>query len=147
MNYSKNPIPEITTADASRGSCRDSGGMLSPEPELPDQLTGLWEDWRAVRMKIAAEKIKPSRDRGVALLLRCRARSKTFRVESNSYNSPITMSIVFQSLRNGRVLALTRNRRSGAQRGASENNFGQRFSVRTPCFISRLGWPSPPSFS
>jgi len=60
--------------------------MLSPEPELPDQLTGLWEDWRAVRMKIAAEKIELSRDRGVALLLRCRARSKTFRVESNSYN-------------------------------------------------------------
>src|SRR4051812_3815799 len=27
-------------------------------------------------------------------------------------------------------------RRSGAQRGASENNFGQRFSVSTPCLFS-----------
>jgi len=31
--------------------------MLSPEPELPDQLTGLWEDWRAVRMKSRQRKL------------------------------------------------------------------------------------------
>ncbi|HKV81896.1 MAG TPA: hypothetical protein VJP02_27360, partial [Candidatus Sulfotelmatobacter sp.] len=63
------------------------------------------------------------------------ARSKTFRVESNSYNEPNQIAVRFQSLRNGALLALTKTRRSGAQRGASENNFGQRFSVSTPCFI------------
>jgi len=72
-------------------------------------------------------------------------RSKTFRVESNSYNELNQIATRFQALRNGGVLALTGTRRSGAQRGASENNFGQRFSVSTPCFISRLGWPSPNS--
>ena len=51
--------------------------------------------------------------------------------------------VSFQYVRNGRVLALHISRRSGAQRGASENNFGQRFSVSTPCF-SRLKMTPPP---
>jgi hypothetical protein len=76
------------------------------------------------------------------------ARSKTFRVESNSYNEPNQIAMGFQSLRNGGVLALTETRRSGAQRGASENNFGQRFSVSTPCFLSsRTALTPPPPLS
>ena len=39
----------------------------------------------------------------------------------------------------------TRGRRSGAQRGASENNFGQRFSVSTPCFIKWRPSVLPPT--
>src|SRR5437879_13514221 len=83
----------------------------------------------------------------MALVLRRPPRSKTFRVESNSYNELNQIATRFQALRNGGVLALTGTRRSGAQRGASENNFGQRFSVSTPCFISRPRWPSPNSRS
>src|SRR5436853_7458314 len=71
----------------------------------------------------------------MALVLRRPPRSKTFRVESNSYNELNQIATRFQALRNGGVLALTGTRRSGAQRGASENNFGQRFSVSTPCFM------------
>ena len=52
MNYSKILIQEITRAPRSRGSCRDPRGMrLSPEPELPDQLTGVCDRLLAVRMK------------------------------------------------------------------------------------------------
>jgi hypothetical protein len=79
----------------------------------------------------------------MAPFLRCPERSKTFRVESNSYREPNQIGTLFQLLTNGLVLALPNARRSGAQRGASENNFGQRFSVSTPCFFARLGWPSP----
>jgi hypothetical protein len=46
------------------------------------------------------------------------------------------LSFVLKHLRYGIPVALEKNRRSGAQRGASENNFGQRFSVSTPCFMS-----------
>ena len=52
MNYSKILIQEITRAPRSRGSCRDPRGMrLSPEPELPDHLTGVCDRPLAVRMK------------------------------------------------------------------------------------------------
>ena len=55
----------------------------------------------------------------------------------------------FQRFADGTLVALEKGRRSGAQRGASENNFGQRFSVSTPCFIPQeqsLRQPSPTSF-
>jgi hypothetical protein len=145
-NYSKILIQEIMRAARSRGSCRDPGGMrLSPEPELPDHLTGVCD------RRTSSGPDEVARQRKLNLLVTFEdgpvfappARSKTFRVESNSYNDPNQIAVHFQSLRNGGFLALTENRRSGAQRGASENNFGQRFSVSTPCFISRLGWPSP----
>ena len=51
-------------------------------------------------------------------------------------------SVCFQRVKDGTLLALVENRRSGAQRGASENNFGQRFSVSTPCF-TLSAQPSP----
>jgi len=77
----------------------------------------------------------PSPSDRLAPLLQHPERSKTFRVESNSYNEPNQIGLLFQSLTNGWLLALSSGRRSGAQRGASENNFGQRFSVSTPCFF------------
>jgi hypothetical protein len=109
---------------------------LNPEPESSDQLTGVCDG------KIPSGPDEVARQRNGAFLLPVAMapflpylqRSKTFRVESNSYNEPTKIAARFQSLRNGGVLALTENRRSGAQRGASENNFGQRFSVSTPCF-------------
>jgi hypothetical protein len=52
----------------------------------------------------------------------------------------------FQCFKDGTLLALVKNRRSGAQRGASENNFGQRFSVSTPCFTFPSARPSPAFF-
>ena len=55
------------------------------------------------------------------------------------------MGSYFQGFTDGTLLATFRNRRSGAQRGASENNFGQRFSVSTPCFFSRRTSALPPN--
>ncbi len=76
------------------------------------------------------------------------ARSNSFSVLGKSYKGRPIRLIYFQSLKDGTLLALVENRRSGAQRGASENNFGQRFSVSTPCLNSpKLRQPSPPSFS
>lgn len=52
----------------------------------------------------------------------------------------------FQRFSFGIPVAICKNRRSGAQRGASENNFGQRFSVSTPClFAKRFVSPPHPS--
>jgi hypothetical protein len=46
--------------------------------------------------------------------------------------------LYFQRFADGTLVALEKGRRSGAQRGASENNFGQRFSVSTPCLFSPM---------
>ena len=76
-------------------------------------------------------------------LVAFRCRSKSFPVAGNYYRRAMPARTCFQRFRNGKVLALWKSRRSGAQRGASENNFGQRFSVSTPCFWRELGRPSP----
>lgn len=55
-------------------------------------------------------------------------RSKSFFRQGNSYNLPKIRLQYFQSLANGTRHATDERRRSGAQRGALENNFGQRFS-------------------
>src|ERR1700737_3945184 len=55
-------------------------------------------------------------------------RRKTFPAGSNSYRVQSSQPLFFQGLTDGTVCALGKGRRSGAQRGAPENNFGQRFS-------------------
>jgi len=76
------------------------------------------------------------------LCLAFEERSKSFAAKAIPTAGFNRMHVSFQHVKNGRVLALYRNRRSGAQRGASENNFGQRFSVSTPCFSrSRMALP------
>ena|ERR1700733_4963305 len=83
----------------------------------------------------------------LARLLRRVPRSNSFSVLGKSYKGRRFPLIYFQSLKDGTLHALVENRRSGAQRGASENNFGQRFSVSTPCLDSpKLRQPSPPSY-
>jgi hypothetical protein len=62
------------------------------------------------------------------------SRSSSFFVIGKSYKGLKLAAMCFQCFKDGTLLALVKNRRSGAQRGASENNFGQRFSVSTPCF-------------
>ncbi len=61
-------------------------------------------------------------------------KSKSFPVVCKSYKEPEVRHLCFQQVADGTLVALVKGRRSGAQRGASENNFGQRFSVSTPCF-------------
>src|SRR6202034_4420043 len=81
----------------------------------------------------------------LARLLRRVPRSNSFSVLGKSYKGRRFPLIYFQSLKDGTLHALVENRRSGAQRGASENNFGQRFSVSTPCLDSpKVPPPSPP---
>jgi hypothetical protein len=62
------------------------------------------------------------------------ARRKSFLGAGNSYRAGNRVPFILKRLRDGTPFALGKGRRSGAQRGASENNFGQRFSVSTPCF-------------
>jgi hypothetical protein len=62
------------------------------------------------------------------------SRSSSFFVNGKSYKGWKVPGMCFQCFKDGTLLALVEDRRSGAQRGASENNFGQRFSVSTPCF-------------
>ena len=62
-------------------------------------------------------------------------RSNSFPFLGKSYKESPIGRLYFQSVGDGTLVALGKGRRSGAQRGASENNFGQRFSVSTPCFI------------
>src|SRR5258708_39283410 len=54
--------------------------------------------------------------------------SNSFRLNGNSYRGRSTAHSYFQPLANGKKGAILLGRRSGAQRGALENNFGQRFS-------------------
>jgi hypothetical protein len=70
----------------------------------------------------------------LALGLREKRRRKSFLRAGNSYRAGNIVPFILRYLRDGTPLALEKVRRSGAQRGASENNFGQRFSVSTPCF-------------
>lgn len=73
-------------------------------------------------------------------------RSNSFPVVCKSYKELELRRLYFQRFADGTLVALEKGRRSGAQRGASENNFGQRFSVSTPCFIPQkrtLRQPSP----
>jgi hypothetical protein len=150
LNYSKNLIPEISTT----GVFTRKLSRLGPHAAWPRtgiaRLTGfvfvrgILPEARV--NSLPGRKSSPFVTVKMAPFLLSWARSKTFRVESNSYNWPNQIAIRFQSLRNGGVLALTETRRSGAQRGASENNFGQRFSVSTPCFSLVSDGPPPPSF-
>jgi hypothetical protein len=71
-------------------------------------------------------------------------RSKLFPRHGNSYRAKKLLTPYFQSFTDGIRLALYIARRSGAQRGASENNFGQRFSVSTPCIFPSARQPFPP---
>jgi len=76
------------------------------------------------------------------------ARSKSFRGSAIPTELKISSPFILKNLRDGTPLALVKARRSGAQRGASENNFGQRFSVSTPCFCLLVRRSSlPPSQS
>ena len=72
----------------------------------------------------------------LATALRREGRSKSFRREAIPTEQKNRPPFSLNKLQDGIPLALVKNRRSGAQRGASENNFGQRFSVSTPCFVS-----------
>src|SRR5258708_4964328 len=65
------------------------------------------------------------------------ARRKTFPAGSNSYRVQPAQPSFYQWFTDGTVCALGKGRRSGAQRGAPENNFGQRFSW-APLAISAL---------
>jgi hypothetical protein len=71
------------------------------------------------------------------------SRSSSFFIIGKTYKGLREAGICFQRFKDGTMVALVENRRSGAQRGTSENNFGQRFSVGAPCFISPEA-PSPP---
>jgi len=77
-----------------------------------------------------------SRSLCLALRLPKALRSNSFPDPRNSYPDNHPGSSCFEWFTDGKRFALSRNRRSGAQRGASENNFGQRFSVSTPCSSS-----------
>src|SRR5437870_5555805 len=52
-------------------------------------------------------------------------------------------AFILNDLPDGTLCALGKARRSGAQRGAPENNFGQRFSWAPLAFSSVLFSPSP----
>jgi len=64
------------------------------------------------------------------------ARGKTFPGAGNYYRAENIVIVCFEAFALRHPSCFRKNRRSGAQRGASENNFGQRFSVSTPCFMS-----------
>jgi len=66
--------------------------------------------------------------------------SNSFPPGCNSYQGRSRTTPCFQPLTNGKPVAILQPRRSGAQRGALENNFGQRFSLGAPCISFR---PSP----
>jgi hypothetical protein len=55
-------------------------------------------------------------------------RSNSFPVPAQFLPSQKVSRFYFEGLADGTLVALFLNRRSGAQRGAPENNFGQRFS-------------------
>ena len=73
------------------------------------------------------------------------ARGKTFPGAGNYYRAENIVIVSFEAFALRHPSCFRKNRRSGAQRGASENNFGQRFSLSTPCFMSyaRDSKPSP----
>jgi hypothetical protein len=54
--------------------------------------------------------------------------SNSFQGPRNSYKAAQIVSFYFEEFADGIPHATRENRRSGAQRGAPENNFGQRFS-------------------
>ncbi len=85
-----------------------------------------------------------SRSPSLALQLPKLVRSNSFPGPRNSYPGNRSGSSYFERFTDGMRFAISQNRRSGAQRGASENNFGQRFSVSTPCFSCSVRQPSPP---
>ena len=62
------------------------------------------------------------------------ARGKTFPGAGNYYRAENIVIVCFEAFALRHPSCFRKDRRSGAQRGASENNFGQRFSVSTPCF-------------
>jgi hypothetical protein len=68
---------------------------------------------------------------------------KSFPTQGNSYRGPNPGFVYFEGLENGIRHALSHGRRSGAQRGAPENNFGQRFSW-APLAISSNHSKAPP---
>ena len=73
-------------------------------------------------------------------------RSNSFPAPRNSYRGELRSCADSEPFTDGMTFATGKGRRSGAQRGASENNFGQRFSVSTPCFFSKpTKQPSPPT--
>jgi hypothetical protein len=93
---------------------------------------------------VLAARVVPDVHRLASLARDLRPRSKSFPLPCNSYKAGKTCVLYFYALADGLWLALYENRRSGAQRGASENNFGQRFSVSTPCLSpNRLVGASP----
>jgi hypothetical protein len=90
-------------------------------------LTAGFSGWSALR----SEDFSTA---GLAHFLPYAGRSNSFPLEGNSYRAAYLIALYFYEVTNGMPFALYENRRSGAQRGAPENNFGQRFSVGTPCF-------------
>jgi len=72
-------------------------------------------------------------------------RSNSFPGQGNSYSAEKLASFCFEWLADGNSFALYTARRSGAQRGAPKNNFGQRFSWAPLAFSVRRVGPPPPS--
>jgi len=72
----------------------------------------------------------------LALFLLPKFRSKSFLRPGNSYQTGKFADFYFERLADGMPHALAPRRRSGAQRGAPGNNFGQRFSWAPLAFVS-----------
>ena len=110
---------------------RNAPPNLRPQPLLADHMS----------LRPSAPTIFPRPFLGPALAEI--ARSNSFSGPRNSYSRDHPGSPCFERFTDGMRFALSQNRRSGAQRGASENNFGQRFSVSTPCSFCSAHQPSP----